>query len=133
MIESCHHSTGNKIKCKLKKKQKQSSLGVLWRVVLKIVAKHIRKHLRQSLLLVKPKVVGLQLWTYFFYKQLLCKQLAFRWQMAKQLSGLNSLSLSNTKNYRLKRKLEFSLKRKITIKPTIHQNSTVSKALLRKF
>ena len=69
----------------------------------------------------------------FFYKQLLCKQLAFRWQMAKQLSGLNSLSLSNTKNYRLKRKLEFSLKRKITIKPTIHQNSTVSKALLRKF
>ena len=37
-----------------------------------------------------------------FYKQLVYKQLALGWQIAKQLSGLNPLSLSNNKNYRLK-------------------------------
>ena len=31
------------------------------------------------------------------------KQLALGWQIAKQLSGLNLLSLSNNRNYRLKK------------------------------
>ena len=31
------------------------------------------------------------------------KQLALGWQIAKELSGLNPLSLSNSKNYRLKK------------------------------
>ena len=39
---------------------------------------------------------------HFFYKQLVYKQLALGWQITKQLSGLNPLSLSNNKNYRLK-------------------------------
>ena len=39
---------------------------------------------------------------HFFYKQLVYKQLAPGWKIAKQLSGLNPLSLSNNKNYRLK-------------------------------
>ena len=33
-----------------------------------------------------------------FYKQPVYKQLAFAWQIAKQLSGLNPLSLSNNKS-----------------------------------
>ena len=33
----------------------------------------------------------------FFYKQPVYKQLALRWQIAKQLSGLKPLSLSNKK------------------------------------
>ena len=37
-----------------------------------------------------------------FYKQLVYKQLALGWQIAKQLSGLNPLSLSNNINYKLK-------------------------------
>ena len=37
-------------------------------------------------------------YTYFFYNQL-----ALRWQFAKQVSGLNYFSLSNNKNYRLKK------------------------------
>ena len=45
----------------------------------------------------------------FFYKQPAYKQLALRWQFAKQLSGLNSLSLSNNKNYRLKKSGVFPL------------------------
>ena len=36
----------------------------------------------------------------FFYKQPLYKQLAIEWQIAKQHSGLNPLSLSNSENYR---------------------------------
>ena len=36
----------------------------------------------------------------FFYKQPVYKQLAFGWQIAKQLSGLKSPSLTNNKNYR---------------------------------
>ena len=39
---------------------------------------------------------------HFFYKQLVYKQLDLGWQIANQLSGLNSLSPSNNKNYRLK-------------------------------
>ena len=38
--------------------------------------------------------------TSFFYKQPVYKQLAFGWQIAKQLSELNPLSISNNKNYR---------------------------------
>ena len=36
-----------------------------------------------------------------FYKQPVYKQAALEWQIAKQLSGLNLLSLSNNKTYRL--------------------------------
>ena len=36
-------------------------------------------------------------YTYFFYKQPGYKQLALGWQIVKQLSGLNLLSLSNKK------------------------------------
>ena len=39
---------------------------------------------------------------HFFYKQLVYKQLALGWQIAKQLSGLSHLSQRNNKNYRLK-------------------------------
>ena len=69
----------------------------------------------------------------FFYKQPVYKQLAFGWQIAKQLSGLDPISLSNNKNYR-QRKMEFFLcnKHKIVLKPNMHQNSAVSKALLEK-
>ena len=38
----------------------------------------------------------------FLYKRPVYKQLALKWQIAKQLSGFNLLSLSNNKNYRLK-------------------------------
>ena len=37
------------------------------------------------------------------------KQLALEWQIAKQLSGLNPLSLRNNKNYRLKKSGVFPL------------------------
>ena len=39
----------------------------------------------------------------FLYKRPVYKQLALGWQIAKQLSGLIPLSLSNNKNYRLKK------------------------------
>ena len=42
-------------------------------------------------------------WLYqlhFFYKQPVYKQLALEWQITKQLSGLNPISLSNNKNCR---------------------------------
>ena len=70
----------------------------------------------------------------FFYKEPVYKQLALGWQIAKQLSGLSPVSISNNKNYR-KRKIEFFVcnKRKIVLKQTMHQNSAVSKALLKKF
>ena len=51
----------------------------------------------------KPK------YTYFFNKQPAYKQLALEKQIAKQLSGLNPLSLSNNKNYILKKKRVFPL------------------------
>ena len=72
------------------------------------------------------------------YKQPVYKQLALGWQITKQFSGPNPLSLSNNKNYRLKKKIfEFFLcslfnKRKIAVKPTIHQNSASSKAFIGK-
>ena len=37
-------------------------------------------------------------YTYIFYKQLVYKELALGWQIAKQPSRLNPLSLSNNKN-----------------------------------
>ena len=67
---------------------------------------------------------------HFFYNQLVYKQLALGWRVAKQLSGIKSVSLSNNKSYRLRKS---GNKRKIAAKPTIHQNSAVSKALLEKF
>ena len=45
----------------------------------------------------------------FFYKQLVYKQPALGWQIGKQLSGLNPFSLSNDKNYRLKKSVVFPL------------------------
>ena len=45
----------------------------------------------------------------FFCKQPVYKQLAIAWQVAKQLLGLNPLSLSNNKNYSLKKNGVFSL------------------------
>ena len=45
----------------------------------------------------------------FFLKQPVFKQLALGWQIAKQLSGLNPFSLSNNKNYRLKKSGVFPL------------------------
>ena len=42
---------------------------------------------------------GTDLLHLIFYKQPVYKQLALTWQIAKQLSGLNPLSLSNNKNY----------------------------------
>ena len=47
--------------------------------------------------------------TYFFYKQPVYEQLALGWKIAKQLSGINPLLLSNNKNYRLKKSGVFSL------------------------
>ena len=58
------------------------------------------------------------------------KQLTLGWQIAKQRSGLDPVLPSNNKIT----KMEFFLcnKRKIVLKPTMHQNSAVSEALLRK-
>ena len=72
------------------------------------------------------------IFSYFLNKQPVYKQLARGWQITKQLSGLNHLSLSNNKNYRLRRSGVFN-KRKLAVKPTIHQNSAASKVLLGKF
>ena len=52
---------------------------------------------------------GINLLHLVFYKQPVYKQLALAWQIAKQLSGLNPLSLSNNKNYRLKKNGVFPL------------------------
>ena len=45
---------------------------------------------------------GIDLLHLVFYKQSVYKQLALAWQIAKQLLGLNPLSLSNHKSYGLK-------------------------------
>ena len=45
----------------------------------------------------------------FFYQQLVYKQPALRWQIAKQLSGLKHFLVSNNKNYRLKNSGAFPL------------------------
>ena len=61
------------------------------------------------------------------------RQVALGWQIAKQFSGPKPVLRSNNKNYRY-RKVEFFHynKRKIVVKLTVHQNSAVSKELLRK-
>ena len=46
---------------------------------------------------------------FYIYKQTICKQQALGWQIAKQLLGLNPLSLSNNKNYKLSKSGVFSL------------------------
>ena len=52
--------------------------------------------------------------------------------IAQQLPGLEPLSLSNNKNSRLKKTEVFPFViNAIPIKPTIHQNSAVSKTLLK--
>ena len=48
-------------------------------------------------------------YTYFFYKQLVYKQPTLRWQIVRQLSGLNPFLLSNNKNYKLKKSGVFPL------------------------
>ena len=45
--------------------------------------------------------LGIDLLHLVFYEQPVYKQLALAWQITKQLSGLNPLSLSNNKNYSL--------------------------------
>ena len=60
-----------------------------------------------NLLIEKPGTDLLHL--VFFYKQPVYEQLALTWKIAKQLSGLNPLSLSNNKNYRLKKNGVFPL------------------------
>ena len=66
----------------------------------------------------------------FFYKEPVYNQLSLGWEIAKQLSELNPLLISNNKNYSLKKSGEFFPfnKRKIAVKLTEHQNSAVSKA-----
>ena len=45
---------------------------------------------------------GIDLLHLVSYKQPVHQQLALAWQIAKQVSGLNPLSLSNNNNYSLK-------------------------------
>ena len=52
---------------------------------------------------------GIDLLNLVFYKPSVYKQLALAWKIAKQLSGLNPLSLSNNKNYSLKKNSVFPL------------------------
>ena len=52
---------------------------------------------------------GIDLLHLVFYKQPVYKQLALAWQIAKQLSGLDSILVSNNKNYRLKKNGVFPL------------------------
>ena len=47
------------------------------------------------------------IYTNIYTKQTVYKQLALEWQTAKQLSGINSLSLSNNKNLQIKEKWNF--------------------------
>ena len=63
----------------------------------------------------KPK------YTYFFNKQPDYEQLAFNWQIAKQLSELSPFSIRNNKNYRLKKSRVFPLcnKHKTAVRPTL--------------
>ena len=69
-----------------------------------------------------------------FSKHSIYKQLHPASQIDKQLSGLNPLSRSKTIKTADSRRVKFFLcnKRKIAVKPTIHQNSHVSKELLGK-
>ena len=65
--------------------------------------------------------------------QLVYKQPALKWQIAKQLSGLNPLSLTNNKNYLQIKEKGWGLlcnKHKIAAKQTITQNLAVSSKVL---
>ena len=64
----------------------------------------------------------LHLFFFSFDKQSVYKQLALGWQIAKQLSWLNPLSLSNNKNI-LKESGVFPLQQTIAAKTTLYQNS----------
>ena len=70
-----------------------------------------------------------------FSKHSICKQLPPGWHIDKQLSEPNPLSRSKTIKTTDSRRVKFFLcnKHKIAVKPTIHQNSHVSKELLGKF
>ena len=46
---------------------------------------------------------------FFMSNQSVYEQLTLRWQIAKQLSELHPLSLSNNKNYRLRKRGNFPL------------------------
>ena len=70
----------------------------------------------------------------FFYQPPVSKELAREWQIAKQLSRLNLLSLSNDKNHILKKSRGFYLNHNSAISKasastsTVNQNSVISKA-----
>ena len=85
-------------------------------------------------MIIKQAIVEIFIIVHLFYIQPVYKQLSFGCQITKQHSGLNPLSLSKNKNYRLK-KAEFFLcnKSKISVKPLINEKPIVSKALLEIF
>ena len=58
---------------------------------------------------IKQTVIEIFIIVHFLYKYMVYKQLALGVQIAKELSGLNPLSLSNIKNYRLKKSGVFPL------------------------
>ena len=64
-------------------------------------------------LLLQSRTIAL----HYFHKQPVYKKLALGWQIAMQLSGLNPLSPSKNKNYRLK-------KHKINVKQLLNRKYT---------
>ena len=54
------------------------------------------------------KEVDAVIFSYYFYKQPVYKQLVLGWQIAKQVSGINPFWLSNNEICRLKKKWSFS-------------------------
>ena len=62
--------------------------------------------------LANAEILELQIFNerYIFYKQLIYKQVALGWQIAKQLSGFNPLYISSNKNNRSKKSRNFPLK-----------------------
>ena len=77
-------------------------------------------------------VLAILLLAYTFYKQPVYKQLALGSQIAKQLSWLNPLSLITIKTTDYRKEFFLCNKCKVAVKPAMHQNSAVSKALLGK-
>ena len=67
---------------------------LLIRSILKMVK---NKHAWNYLIFIENNIISYRL--SFFYKQPIYKQLALEYQIAKQLSGLNPLSLRTNKNY----------------------------------
>ena len=64
----------------------------------------------------------------YIYTLTFLKQLALEWQIAKQLSGLNVLSVSNNKNHRLKKSFSFVTNIKQLLGQQYTKNSAASKA-----